>query len=150
VSAAKASTTRDLSASGRGGGWVVAQLVLFALIVGSWFFGPGVTRLGWIVALTGAVVVGAARWAMGRSFTAFPVPKPDGELIVEGPYSMMRHPMYVGGVFFFAGLSLVFSAWALVLTAVLGLFWIAKARREERHLLKRFRSYAAYRRRTWF
>ena len=108
------------------------------------------TRLGWIVALTGAVVVGAARWAMGRSFTVFPSPPPDGELVVEGPYSMMRHPMYVGGVFFFAGLSLVFSAWGLVLTGILALFWVAKARREERYLLERFRSYAAYRRRTWF
>ena len=116
----------------------------------SWFFGPGVTRLGWIVALTGAVVVGAARWAMGRSFTVFPAPRPDGELVVEGPYSMMRHPMYVGGVFFFAGLSLVFSVWGLVLTGILALFWVAKARREERYLLERFRSYAAYRRRTWF
>ena len=86
---------------------------------------------------------------MGRSFTMFPVPKPDGELIVEGPYSMMRHPMYVGGVFFFAGLSLVFSAWVRSYRRV-GVFWIAKARREERHLLERFRSYAAYRRRTWF
>jgi protein-S-isoprenylcysteine O-methyltransferase Ste14 len=150
VSAAKASTTPGSSASGRGGGWVAAQLVLFALIVGSWFFGPGVTRLGWIVALTGAVVAGAAMRAMGRSWTAFPVPKPDGELIVEGPYSMMRHPMYVGGVFFFAGLSLVFSAWGLLLTGVLALFWVAKAHREERYLLERFRSYAAYRRRTWF
>lgn len=108
------------------------------------------TRLGWIVALTGAAVAGAAMRAMGRSLTPFPRPKPDGELIVEGPYSMMRHPMYVGGVFFFTGLSLVFSAWGLVPTAVLALFWIAKARLEERHLLERFSGYAAYRRRTWF
>jgi protein-S-isoprenylcysteine O-methyltransferase Ste14 len=109
-----------------------------------------VTRLGWIVALIGAVIVGAAMHAMGRSLTAFPRPKPDGELIVEGPYSMMRHPMYVGGVFLFAGLSLVFSVWGLLLTAVLALFWIAKARVEERYMIERFRGYAAYRRRTWF
>jgi protein-S-isoprenylcysteine O-methyltransferase Ste14 len=134
----------------RGTGWVVAQSVLFALIVASWFFGPGVTRLGWIVAATGACVVGAAIWALGSSLTAFPRPKPEGGLVVEGPYSMMRHPMYVGGVFFFAGLSLVFSAWGLVLTAVLALFWVAKARVEERYLLERYRGYAAYRRRTWF
>jgi protein-S-isoprenylcysteine O-methyltransferase Ste14 len=58
--------------------------------------------------------------------------------------------MYVGGVSFFAGLSLVFSAYGLALTAVLALFWIAKARLEERHLLQRFPEYAEYRRRTWF
>lgn len=62
----------------------------------------------------------------------------------------MRHPIYVGGVLFVAGLSLVFSAYGLALTAVLALFWIAKARLEERHLSERFPSYAAYRRRTRF
>jgi protein-S-isoprenylcysteine O-methyltransferase Ste14 len=100
-----------------------------------------VTRLGWIVALVGAIIAGSAMRAMGRSLTPYPRPRPDGELIVEGPYSMMRHPMYVGGVLFFAGLSLVFSVWGLVLTALLALFWVAKARAEER---------AEYRRRTWF
>jgi protein-S-isoprenylcysteine O-methyltransferase Ste14 len=109
-----------------------------------------VTRLGWIVALIGTVIAGAAIRAMGGSLTAFPVPKPDGELIVDGPYSMMRHPIYVGGVFFFAGLSLVFSAWGLILTVVLALFWVVKARREERHLMERFEGYDEYRRRTWF
>ena len=36
----------------------------------------------------------------------------------------------------------------LVLTAVLALFWVAKARKEERHLIERFPEYADYRRRT--
>jgi protein-S-isoprenylcysteine O-methyltransferase Ste14 len=124
--------------------------VLFLAIFVSWFLGPGVTRLGWIVALIGAVIAGAAIRAMGGSLTALPVPRPDGELVVDGPYSMMRHPIYVGGALFFAGLSLVFSVWGLVLTAGLALFWVAKARREERHLLERFEGYADYRRRTWF
>jgi protein-S-isoprenylcysteine O-methyltransferase Ste14 len=109
-----------------------------------------VTRLGWIVALIGAVIAGAAIRAMGPSLTALPVPRPDGELVVDGPYSMMRHPIYVGGAFFFAGLSLVFSVWGLILTAVLALFWVAKARREEQHLMERFEGYDEYRRRTWF
>jgi protein-S-isoprenylcysteine O-methyltransferase Ste14 len=146
----RASTTPGSSRWGRGEGWVAAQLVLFALIVGSWFLGPGVTWFGWIWALTGVSVAGAAMQAMGRSLTPFPVPKPDGELIVRGPYSMMRHPMYVGGVLFFAGLSLVFSVWGLALTGVLAVFWFFKARVEERYLLERFPEYADYRRRTWF
>jgi protein-S-isoprenylcysteine O-methyltransferase Ste14 len=45
---------------------------------------------------------------------------------------------------------LVFSVYALVLTGVLALFWVAKARREERYLLERFPGYADYRRRTLF
>jgi protein-S-isoprenylcysteine O-methyltransferase Ste14 len=87
---------------------------------------------------------------MGRSLSAFPRPPRDAELVDRGPFRYLRHPIYVGGVLFFTGLSLVFSVYALALTAVLGVFWIAKARLEERHLLERFPGYAAYRRRTLF
>jgi protein-S-isoprenylcysteine O-methyltransferase Ste14 len=134
----------------RGDRWVVAQFVLFAVIGASWFVGPGVTRLGFLVAALG---LGLGFWAgrtMGHSLSAFPRPPRHAELVDRGPYRYLRHPIYVGGVLFFAGLSLVFSAWGLALTAVLAAFWIAKARLEERHLLARFPEYADYRRRTLF
>jgi protein-S-isoprenylcysteine O-methyltransferase Ste14 len=136
--------------SDRGGGWVAAQLVLFAVIVASWFIGPGVTYLGFLLAAIGAALVAWSARELGRSFTPFPKPVPDGELVQTGPFRVTRHPIYVGGVLFFAGLSLVFSIYGLVLTAVLGIFWIAKARLEERLLAARFPEYAEYRDRTWF
>jgi protein-S-isoprenylcysteine O-methyltransferase Ste14 len=85
---------------------------------------------------------------MGASLSPFPRPSRDAELVEGGPFRYLRHPIYVGGTLFFAGLSLVFSVYALVLTGFLALFWIAKARREERYLLERFPGYADYRRRT--
>jgi protein-S-isoprenylcysteine O-methyltransferase Ste14 len=87
---------------------------------------------------------------MGPSLSPFPRPPRGAELVDRGPYRVLRHPIYVGGALFFAGLSLVFSAWGLALTAVVAVFWIAKARLEERHLLERFPEYAEYRRRTLF
>jgi protein-S-isoprenylcysteine O-methyltransferase Ste14 len=75
---------------------------------------------------------------------------PEGKLVQTGPYRLLRHPIYFGGVLFFAGLSLVFSIYGLALTAVLAVFWIAKARLEERLLSERFPQYAEYRRRTLF
>jgi protein-S-isoprenylcysteine O-methyltransferase Ste14 len=146
----KASTTPGLSRSGRGGGWVVTQLVLFLLIGASWFVGPGVTRLGFVVAALGLGLGVWAAWTMGPSLSAFPKPPRDAELVDRGPYRYLRHPIYVGGILFFAGLSLVLSVWGLALTAGLAGFWIAKARLEERHLVARFPEYAAYRRRTLF
>jgi protein-S-isoprenylcysteine O-methyltransferase Ste14 len=144
------STTPGSSRSGRGEGWVVAQLVLFGLIGASWFAGPGVTRLGFLVAALGLGLGVWAGWTMGPSLSAFPRPPRHAELVDRGPYRYLRHPIYVGGVLFFAGLSLVFSVWGLVLTAVLAAFWIAKARLEERHLVARFPEYADYRRKTLF
>jgi protein-S-isoprenylcysteine O-methyltransferase Ste14 len=138
------------SRSGRGDRWVVAQFVLFGLIVASLFFGPGVTPFGWVVAAAGLVLGVWAGVTMGPSLSPFPRPPRHAELVRRGPFRYLRHPIYVGGALFFAGLALVFSVYALALTAVLAAFWIAKARLEERHLLERFPEYAEYRRRTLF
>jgi protein-S-isoprenylcysteine O-methyltransferase Ste14 len=124
--------------------------VLFALILATWFFGPKVTYLGLVLTAIGAALIAWSVRELGSSITPFPKPLPHGELSETGPYRVLRHPIYVGGVLFFAGLSLAFSAWGLILTAVLAVFWVAKARLEERHLLERFPEYADYRRRTWF
>jgi protein-S-isoprenylcysteine O-methyltransferase Ste14 len=124
--------------------------VLFALIVAHLFVSDGITPLGWIVAAAGLVLAVWAARAMGQSLTMFPRPPRDAELVETGPFRRLRHPIYVGGVLFFAGLSLVFSVYALALTGLLALFWVAKAKREERYLLERFPGYADYKRRTLF
>ena len=116
----------------------------------SLFFGPGVTELGWVVAALGLALAVWAGVTMGESLSPFPRPPRHGKLVQNGPFRYLRHPLYVGGALFFAGLSLVFSVYALGLTAVLAAFWFAKARLEERHLTARFPEYADYRRRTWF
>ena len=122
--------------------------MLFAFIVASWFFGSGVTPFGFVVAAVGLALMIWAGVTMGRSLSPFPVPARHAELVDRGPYRLLRHPIYVGGFLLFAGLSLVLSIYGLLLSAVLGAFWIAKARLEERHLLERFPEYAEYRRRT--
>ena len=108
------------------------------------------TYLGFVLAALGlGLVIWSAR-LLGRSFTPFPKPPPEGELVQTGPFGIVRHPIYVGGVLFAAGLSLVFSIYGLVPTGVLAVFWFFKARVEERHLSERFPQYAEYRQRTWF
>ena len=124
--------------------------MLFLLIGASWFLGDGVTSLGFPVAALGFALAVWAAVTMGPSLSPFPRPPRGAELVERGPYRVLRHPIYVGGALFFAGLSLVFSLYALGLTAVLALFWIAKARLEERHLAARFPEYEDYRRRTLF
>ncbi len=129
-------------------GWVGTQLALFGAIGGAWLVGPPVSPLGFVPAAVGAALAAWAAVTMGRSLSPFPTPSRDAELVDWGPFRIVRHPIYLGGVLFFGGLSLVFSAWGLLGTGVLALFWLAKARVEERRLMERFPEYAAYRRRT--
>jgi len=124
--------------------------LLFGATGVSWFFGDGLTRLGWSVAALGVALAVWAGITMGHSLSPFPRPPGDAELVERGPFRFLRHPIYVGATLFFLGLSLVFSVYGVALTAVLAAFWVAKARLEERYLSERFPQYAAYRRRTLF
>jgi protein-S-isoprenylcysteine O-methyltransferase Ste14 len=124
--------------------------LLFGATGVSWFFGDGLTRLGWSVAALGVALAVWAGITMGHSLSPFPRPPRDAELVERGPFRFLRHPIYVGATLFFLGLSLVFSVYGVALTAVLAAFWVAKARLEERYLSERFPQYAEYRRRTLF
>ena len=77
------------------------------------------TAIGAVLAVAGiAFAVWAAR-SLGTSLTPFPKPLGTG-LVTSGPFAIVRHPIYTGGLAFFAGYALFASVPALVLTAVLG------------------------------
>jgi protein-S-isoprenylcysteine O-methyltransferase Ste14 len=147
-----------VTGSGRGGGWVVAQFAVIAVIVVALVAGPrwpGGARPA-LVAAGGALVLlgaGLAVWAaraLGRSLTPFPRPVTAAELVETGPFSFVRHPIYSGGLLFFCGWSLVAGPVALVPTCLLAALWAAKSMVEERHLSARFPGYAGYMRRVRF
>jgi len=120
--------------------YVVAQFVVMAAIVGSWLVPPRFPdgALEAVGAALAAAGIGLAVWAyqaLGPAFTAFPEPR--GDRVATGPYRYLRHPMYIGGIAFFAGVSLAFTVPGLVLTAVLALLWWRKGRLEERLLAER-------------
>ena len=89
-------------------------------------------------------MVAAAGRALGAGFTPFPKPADEGELVESGPYGVVRHPVYSGGILFASGISLALSPWALVATAALAVVWALKARVEERFLVARYPAYAEY------
>lgn len=142
----------------RGGGWVAIQFALIAAVVvvgaggRSW---PGsvsgaLAVLGASLALGGTVVAVLSARALGSSLTPFPHPSGEAGFVERGPYRVVRHPIYSGGLLFLGGVSLLLSPWALALTAVLAVVWALKAAVEERFLLARYPEYDAYRRRTRF
>ena len=140
----------------RGGGWVVIQFLLIAAVVVLGLLAAGwpegarwwLKGVGALLLLGGALVLALAGRALGSGFTPFPKPAEGGALVEEGPYGVVRHPVYSGGLLVATGISLMLSPWAIVPTAVLAVVWALKARVEERFLVARYPGYAGYCERT--
>jgi protein-S-isoprenylcysteine O-methyltransferase Ste14 len=127
--------------------------IVVASIVGEpW---PGSVRdvlrlVGLALVVAGGALVLLSVLTLGRSLTPFPSPLERGRLVERGPYRLVRHPLYAGGILLLSGISLVYSPWALLFTAVLAVVWCLKVRVEERFLTERFPGYAEYAARTRF
>jgi protein-S-isoprenylcysteine O-methyltransferase Ste14 len=138
--------------SDKGAGWVWAQFALMAVILAlgavppRW---PGWVQLvGVALVLGGAAFAVAAGRALGSSLTPYPRPRPDGRLVEDGPFRLVRHPIYAGGLAFFLGYGLLTSIAATAGALALGVLWWFKAGVEERLLAERFPAYGDYRRRV--
>jgi protein-S-isoprenylcysteine O-methyltransferase Ste14 len=157
----KSSGTHPPCWKGARGEWlVVGQLALMALV----FFGPR-TVDGWpewaapiprvwpvagsALIIAGGTLLFAGLFRLGRGLTPLPYPKDGADLIQTGPYALVRHPMYSGGLVLALGWALVVHGWlTLVYVVVLFVFLDAKSRREERWLSEKYSAYAAYQRRV--
>ena len=111
--------------------------------------GGGVTAtvvLGAILATAGIVLAILAWRRLGAAMTPSPVPKPDADLVIAGPYRYARHPIYGGLILFFLGVALFLESWwGLAFASLLIPFFWMKSTYEERRLRMRFAGYQAYR-----
>lgn len=144
-------SAEDPTPGGRGGAWVVAQFALMGALVAAGFLPPAwPDQVDLPLSLAGIVLVPAggalALWAarlLGRSLTVFPKPVEAG-LVTRGPFAVVRHPIYTGGLVLFSGYALLTSVPALALTAALAVLWAGKLRVEERLLAAVYDGYPAY------
>ncbi len=155
--------TRDRNHRWKGshGEWyVVAQVALMALV----FFGPRTlggpaTRsftlphacrlVGGIFMTAGGIMLAAGIVRIGRGLTPLPYPRAAAELVQTGPFALVRHPMYSGGVLLALGWALFVRGWlTLAYVVVLFVFVDMKSRVEERWLAEKFPEYETYRRRV--
>ena len=135
----------------RGGLWVLGQFTLMlvvailgitcrtetrilAMSLGGLFF-PGASALCGI----------AGMLALGCKLAPYPKPTAQTELVQNGIYSLIRHPLYTAVFCAATGWSLMRGSWpGLAASLVLAVFFDAKARREERWLRQQFPDYDCY------
>jgi protein-S-isoprenylcysteine O-methyltransferase Ste14 len=153
--------TRQPWWNGSRGEWLVAGQVLLSALV---FLGPrtlGDSRpaglpwpracrtVGPVLMLAGIALMVAGGIKLGSGLTPLPYPKDDAALVDSGPFGLVRHPMYSGGIILALGWALSMCSWLTVAYAlVLFVFLDLKSRREERWLAERFVGYRDYQRRV--
>ena len=126
-------------------------LIAFLAVIGVPAFLSGRTPpLAWAMAAAG-VLLGLWALACNRpgNFNIRPAPREGGQLVQEGPYRWIRHPMYTAVMACgLACASAATSSWGWLGVAALVAVLATKATFEERWMLAAHPGYAAYRART--
>ena len=136
------------------------QLVLFILFLGIWITDSFVFRYSTFlreiipeyVRIIAASLVLICGWYLARMGTkaVFGTTRDKPELITDGVFRIMRHPIYTGAIMFYLGailitLSIVSAAFWLVIVA----FYILIARYEEKILSEAFgEAYSDYKKKA--
>jgi protein-S-isoprenylcysteine O-methyltransferase Ste14 len=107
---------------------------------------PTLGAAGLLIWLCGSAVSLCALWALRYAMSIEPQAR---RMVQSGPYSHVRHPVYLGYVLQYGGLLLLYptSAFAIAVMAWLAIT-VARIRYEERVLASAFPEYAEYRLRT--
>ncbi len=128
-----------------------ALLIALALAPASdlWVVGTAVLVLGLLLLAAGAAVAIGGVLGLGASLTASPVPKSQAALVTGGLYGFVRHPIYTGLLLGGLGLTAIKASWwHIALWLALLVLLSAKARWEERMLVRAHPDYLEYGART--
>lgn len=101
-----------------------------------------------IFSVVGSAIAIWARRSLAGNWSATLDFKEQHQLVTSGPYKFVRHPIYTGMLFMYAGIALAFVYWTGLL-GVLFLFWAfcERIKNEEallsNHFPKEYKSYKA-------
>ncbi|MGO9820723.1 MAG: methyltransferase family protein [Solirubrobacteraceae bacterium] len=102
--------------------WVAVVIwVIFATVIlhraGTWFSGAAIEHpqlvfvVGMVLFAAGAGLRWWSFWALGQYFTFTVDVSRDQQVVTQGPYRVLRHPGYVGGLLALIGLGVIYSNW---------------------------------------
>jgi protein-S-isoprenylcysteine O-methyltransferase Ste14 len=111
---------------------------------------PWLNVIGAIGFIAGIALAGRALHDNAFSVAVVRLQAERGQRVIStGPYALVRHPMYAGGLVFFFSTALLLGSWAGVAYAVVLTLIIAiRAVLEERMLMRELDGYAAYAKRV--
>jgi protein-S-isoprenylcysteine O-methyltransferase Ste14 len=142
----------------RGEGWVIIQAAFLAaiftagMLTGSdWAHGQSTAlqAIGGVLIVIGVVIGVLGLRALRRAMTGPLLAERTSQLVEDGLFAVMRHPIYAGQILITLGWSLLRSSFAtLLLSLMYAVFLDLKGRREETVLSERFSGYADYARRV--
>jgi protein-S-isoprenylcysteine O-methyltransferase Ste14 len=131
---------------------LIAGLLLSVRLPPPWFNDRFVPLAIWPPALGAALTFAGlafaiwARFAIADNWSGDVQLKRDHELIVQGPYRWVRHPIYTGLLLAFIGSALAVGEWrGVIAVAIVALALWGKLRREEALMRRQFgEAYARY------
>lgn len=95
------------------------------------------------------VLIGKGLLDLGQSLTPLPYPREDGELVTNGVYSLVRHPLYAGIIMATLGWAMLTLSWPHCIGVLAIAFLLnQKASLEERWLEQKYPDYSEYRQRV--
>jgi protein-S-isoprenylcysteine O-methyltransferase Ste14 len=135
---------------------VLGQFVLIALLIlvpssglNTGVFSYFLSAVSIFSLLAGFVILGLSALALGKSLTAHPIPGKNAQLVTDGLYRFVKHPIYSGLILVGFGLTIAGGFFPHVLFFVALLFLLNyKARFEEALLAKSYAGYADYSKKT--
>ncbi|WP_299210453.1 methyltransferase [uncultured Dokdonia sp.] len=109
----------------------------------------GIAIAGILIAIIGFATILITLLQLNKNLSPFPTPKLGSQLIQNGLYTYIRHPIYTGILLLFLGYGLyVASGYKLLITLLLVVLFTYKSRYEEKRLALVFKDYSNYKKKT--
>lgn len=122
---------------------VIAGIALTVLYTLPWLdhpFSDLLFPVGCLLALAGIAIDIAALQTLRKNKTTFMPNRASDRLVVNGPFSFSRNPIYLGNTLLVVSIGILSGSWWFILTAVIAAFATQQLaiKGEERHLASKF------------